>query len=138
MKLIKRSLLWMLTAAVPVFIAACYGINYQFTKNGRVLDKTTRAGIANIEISCADPADVAPIVDAGSGEDGGATEDAGYHASGFVSGADGSFFWGSETACNKLKFEDIDGQENGGLYLTKIEPIDTTDKELVVEMEKAP
>jgi len=138
MKLIKHSLLWMLTAAVPVFIAACYGINYQYSKKGRVLDKETRAGIANIEVSCVDPAAVAPVVDAGAGEDAGATEDAGYRPSGFSSSDDGSFYWGGFEPCNKLKFEDIDGQENGGLYLTKIEPFSDSEQELVVEMEKTP
>lgn len=137
MKIIKRSLLWMLTAAVPVFIAACYGISYSFTKSGRVLDKVSRAGIANIQVSCADPLEQAPVYDAGVGEDGGATEDAGYQPVGFTSSADGSFFYGSDVVCNKLKFEDVDGQQNGGLYLTKIESIDSSDGELVVEMDKA-
>jgi hypothetical protein len=89
-------------------------------------------------VSCADPAADVPAADAGTGEDGGAGEDAGSYRPGvFVTGDDGSFFWGGYQVCNKLKFEDVDGQDNGGLYLTKIEPFGDSKQELVVELEKA-
>ncbi|MBN2359801.1 MAG: hypothetical protein JXR83_10135 [Deltaproteobacteria bacterium] len=133
MQIIKRSLLWLMTAAVPVVIAACYGPYYNYTKSGRVLDKQTRAGVANIAVSCADPAADPPAADAGAVEDAG-----GYQPSVFVTGPDGAFYWGGYQACNKLKFEDVDGQENGGLYLTAIEPLGDPEQELEVELEKAP
>ncbi len=52
MKHAARWLLRALTAAVPVFIAACYGPAYRYLRRGRVLDATTQAGVAGAKVSC--------------------------------------------------------------------------------------
>ena len=54
MKSIHRLCLWVLGLIMPVFIAACYGMPYGFTKTGRVLDRNTRKGISGLQVICVD------------------------------------------------------------------------------------
>lgn len=52
MRRISRLLLGIVTCVVPVFIAACYGIAYTFTQRGRVVDKTSKTGVAGLRFEC--------------------------------------------------------------------------------------
>ena len=49
---IYRALVYLVTFAVPVVIAACYGPAYRYRKGGKVLDKVTRDPISQIDVSC--------------------------------------------------------------------------------------
>ncbi|MFH1808164.1 MAG: hypothetical protein ABIJ09_05445 [Pseudomonadota bacterium] len=121
---IQRALLWGITCAIPVVIAACYGMVMSFYKPGRVLDKTTQKGIADIEVRCVGLAE-----DAGSVEDAGG--DTGLLA---VTDAEGSFVLNTNP-CDTLRFIDVDGEANGGQYTSVEMPIGAEGEELVVEME---
>jgi hypothetical protein len=107
-KRLARPLLWLLTSAIPVFIAACYGppmededggFDPEKSISGRVLSALTGSGIPYIKVSC--------IV---SGRAGPEVYDTTYSA------ADTGAFelWASEySPCELLRFEDVDGAENG-------------------------
>ena len=45
-----------LTAVLPVFIAACYGMPYVF-RTARVVDRDTRGGLEGIDVQCLDADD---------------------------------------------------------------------------------
>ena len=49
---IYRVLVYLVTFAIPVVIAACYGPAYRYRRGGRVLDKVSRAPISQIDVSC--------------------------------------------------------------------------------------
>jgi PAS domain-containing protein len=126
MKSLRRGLLWLVTCAIPVTIAACYGMVMEFYKPGRVLNKETQEGIKDIEVRCAD--DDGADVDAGAAEDGGAMSDALA-----VTDEQGGFVLYND-ACQNLRFVDVDGDENGGSFETAEAPIGADGEELVVEM----
>lgn len=92
---IRRLLLWVLTTAIPVFIAACYGVAYNFARaTGRVTDALTGDGIGGIELSCMNDGEV---------------QSTAYTA------ADGSFILEYDDAmpCDTILVEDVDGDANG-------------------------
>ena len=52
MKKLYRALVYLVTFAVPVVIAACYGVPYRFGRGGKVLDKNSRQPVSQIDLSC--------------------------------------------------------------------------------------
>ena len=119
MKLFAKPLLCLLTTAIPVFIAACYGppmedadggTDPETSLTGRVLCALTGSGIPYIKVSC--------LV---SGRDGQEVYDETYSAPG-----DGAFeLWSSDyTPCEVLRFEDVDGAENGAFQTLEMEYVD--------------
>jgi hypothetical protein len=52
MRWLARLLLGLVTSAVPVVIAACYGSPHRSVQRGRVIDKNTRAGVAGLLVEC--------------------------------------------------------------------------------------
>ena len=95
-KLFKKALLWLITAFIPVVVAACYGMMYSFDTSGKVIDKDTREGIDGIEVKCI-------VDDKNDVEDIDVT-------------FDGEFMLAFDRQCKKLVFEDFDGKDNGGYY----------------------
>ncbi|MCP4679439.1 MAG: hypothetical protein GY854_28910 [Deltaproteobacteria bacterium] len=127
---IAKPFLWLFTCAIPVFISACYGSPYQgsypwdsgsgldlSTVKGHVIDQNTGEGIVDIEVSCMLP-------------DGSVAEDT-YTALG-----DGSFKlrYDASAPCEVLKFQDLDEEENGGPYQTKLLDFEENMDDLVIEM----
>ena len=115
-KIIKKAMLWIITAVIPVVVAACYGVMYAFQKTGRVIDKDTREGIDGIQVSC--------LVSSRSD-----VEDTAYTY-------DGQFYLNYDRECNMLLFKDVDGEEGGGYYGEVIIPASEYDENVPVEMEK--
>jgi hypothetical protein len=120
MKIVARPLLWLLTTAIPVFIAACYGPPMEGTWDGgpdpersiagRVLSALTGGPLPYIQVSC--------LV---SGYDGLEVYDD------TLSNPDGGGFelWSSEyTPCEILRFEDVDGAENGAYQTLDLAYVD--------------
>lgn len=95
-RLLAKYLLWLIGVAIPVFIAACYGMPYRYTKQGRVIDRDTKQGINAIKVTC---------IRAGS------TQITSY------SGPDGGVDLDYDLPCDELLAEDTDGPANGGTYL---------------------
>ena len=128
-KRLARPFLWLLTAAIPVFIAACYGPpmeddwdsgpDPEKSVAGRVLSALTGSGIPYIKVSC--------LV---SGRDGPEVYDETYSAPG-----DGAFeLWSSEiTPCEILRFEDVDGADNGAYQTLELSYVDDG-QDVVAEM----
>jgi len=120
MKLLAKPGLWLLTTAIPVFIAACYGApmdgdydggsDPEKTIAGRVLAALSGSGIPGIRVSC--------LV---SGYDGLEVYDEAYSAAG-----DGGFALQSSeyTPCETLRFEDVDGAQNGAFQTLEMEYVD--------------
>jgi hypothetical protein len=52
MKNVSRWMLGLVTSAIPVVIAACYGVAYTFSQRGRVVDKSSKAGVAGLKVEC--------------------------------------------------------------------------------------
>jgi hypothetical protein len=102
----------LISAAGTVFIAACYGVPYEFTR-GRVIDAGTQAGIAGIEVDCL-------------GETGTSIEVA-------TSDAWGDFQM--SVACAELALSDVDGAANGA-YAAKT--IAVTTNYVLVDLEPLP
>jgi len=127
MRALKRGALWLVTFAIPVTIAACYGMVMNFYKPGKVLNKATQEGIKDIEVRCAEGQE--PVEDAGTSEDAaiGAETLA-------VTGDDGSFVL-YDDLCQTLRFVDVDGADNGGDFAPVEAPIGADGEELIVEME---
>ena len=127
MRNVQRVLLWLITGAIPVVIAACYGVVMEYYKPGKVTDKTSQKGIPDVEVRCAGLAE-----DAGPVED--AAADPGVLA---ISDAEGSFVISVLPSCDTLRFVDVDGEENGGQYASVEAPLGANGAELMVEMELA-
>jgi hypothetical protein len=129
MRLLARPLLWLLTTAIPVFIAACYGAPGDFGGDaglvpeksvaGRVLSALTGSGIPYIRVSC--------LI---SGYEGLETYDETYSRP-----DDGAFeLWSSEyTPCEILRFEDVDGGENGAFQTLELSYADDG-QEVIAEL----
>ncbi len=118
---IAKPVLWLLTSAIPVFIAACYGAYYDESRAaGKVVDKETGEGIADILVSCLSP--------------GGSVIDQTYTLAG-----DGAFeIWYQDLdPCETLRFEDVDGEVNGEFQVLEL-PFDPEAGELTVELEPVP
>jgi hypothetical protein len=135
-RLLKLGLL-ALNALVPVFIAACYGVEW-FCVGGRVRDKNTGQGINGIRVTCLVTNGPMEFVLAetrtgsASGDyyyecvpglesssdadaDGDADADAGGDAGPEDLGVDGVFQISDESlrSCPMLRFTDVDGPANG-------------------------
>jgi len=130
MKLFAKPLLWLLTTAIPVFIAACYGSpgdgfgsdsgpDPETSITGRVLGALTGSGIPYIRVSC------------WIYENNGST----MYDETYTRPDDGSFeLWSSEyTPCQVLHFEDVDGEDNGAYETLVIDYIDDG-QDVVVEL----
>jgi hypothetical protein len=130
-KRLAKPLLWLLTTAIPVFIAACYGGPFdgrwdedagpdpEKSVAGRVLSALTGSGIPYIRVSC--------VI---SGYGGEQVYDDTYSAPG-----DGAFeLWSSEyTPCEILRFEDVDGADNGAYQTLELNYVDDG-SDVVAEM----
>ncbi|MCP4675647.1 MAG: hypothetical protein GY854_09115 [Deltaproteobacteria bacterium] len=137
-KLLAKPILWLLTSAIPVFIAACYGMPmYLFNAKGRVVDKKTGEGINNIKVSCimTNGPITWPVGESFSSTtvpDGGMWID----DETFSQPGDGYFYIGYDDPCYEIRFEDVDGEQNGGSYATQtILMTEDGDADLTVEME---
>lgn len=113
MKWAYRCMLWLLGVAIPVFLAACYGMPYRFSKTGKVVDRATGDGIYGLKVSC--PAN-------------------GYSQSDYTN-PDGSFTLFYDTPCERLEISDTDGDDNGR-YQDKAVPFCDECAEQVVELER--
>jgi len=91
---LSKKALWIVTGLSPVVIAACYGMESEFTHysyNGRVVDRITGQGIEGIQVNC------------GGGVLG-------------YSDPRGDFWLTPSATCptrENVLFKDIDGAENG-------------------------
>jgi len=108
---LAKGALWIVTGLMPVVIAACYGMYYEFTRYGRVIDRTTRASISGIKVTCR----------------------SGVEATETYSDGDGEFWIEAEESCDVVLFEDVDGAANGS-YQTRSVPL----AELPTEVELDP
>ena len=115
MKSFHRLFLWVLGLIMPVFIAACYGMPYGFSKTGRVLDSKSRQGISGLKVICVE---------------NGSEWNYDYSTS------DGSFMLPYDVPCDAVKVVDIDGPDNGQ-YQEKDVPFCTECQELEIEVEPA-
>lgn len=118
---LAKPILWLLTTAIPVFIAACYGSPGDYSDGGtgydpeksitgRVLSALTGSGIPYIKVSC--------FIAEYAGQD---VYDETYSKPG-----DGAFeLWSSEyTPCEILRFEDVDGAQNGAYQTLELNYVD--------------
>ena len=98
-KLLARFCLWLIGVAIPVFIAACYGMPYRFTKNGRVVDAATGVGINGIKVTCLDGA-----------------RDYNYS----YTYGNGGFELDYDRPCDAIRVDDVDGVANGQYESTQV------------------
>lgn len=112
MKHVSKWLLRAVTMAVPVVIAACYGMMYRYSRAGKVVDASTGTGIPGIQVTCL----------RGGLQDGLAMTDA---SGGFLLDYD---------ACDELEAKDVDGTENGS-YQTKKIPFPPGSDDITVSLE---
>ncbi len=115
MRRFARFFLWLMGVAVPVFLAACYGMPYRFSKIGKVIDSESKTGINGIEVSCLNNEQVLDVSH---------------------SYEDGKFEIWYDQPCDVLVFEDVDGEENGGLYSQKQIVFDEDTDNIIVEMDQ--
>ena len=116
---IAKILLGAVTAIVPVVIAACYGMYYAFSRDGRALDARNHGGVEGILVTCRS-----------SGTGGAESATA-------VTGTDGSFLLEYDTPCDTVTFEDTDGAANGGTFATQSIPLPPEGEPIVVELNLA-
>jgi hypothetical protein len=105
MKWIAKILLWIIGVAIPVVIAACYGMPYKFSKTGKVVDAETKAGIDGIQVTCVQ---------------GGQDEDVAFTYS-------GDFTLWYDIPCDTLQIKDVDGAQNGEYQDREIEFCESCD-----------
>jgi hypothetical protein len=131
MKWLAKPILWLMTSAIPVFIAACYGSPYdgngpdngdnegkRFLK-GKVV-KPGGEGIPGIEVSCLTDAADAGIISSRV----------------FTMADDGAFVLEAPPGgCVSLRAADVDGPENGS-FESKEAPV-TGDEDLIIELTPA-
>ncbi len=113
MRLIAKFFLWLISVAIPVVIAACYGAPFAYSKTGKVVDSETKEGVNGIQVAC--------LLD-------------GYEQDVAYSWEDGTFWIHYDAPCDSLHLEDVDGEDNGGYYEPRTVPIDEDCEELVVEL----
>ncbi|BDG01139.1 peptidase associated/transthyretin-like domain-containing protein [Anaeromyxobacter oryzae] len=116
MRRLERLTLGLVSSVVTVFIACCYGIPYAFSKGGKVVDAGTKLGIGGIRVSCADRSE--------------------------STWADGSFYFAfhpGEPDCAALRFEDVDGADNGAYQPKLVEGVPPGEqRDLLVELDPVP
>ena len=101
LRTLAKPFLWLVTCAIPVFISACYGSGYDGTggSRSRILDGTvTNAsgqGVTDILVKCLDSG--------GYENDRTVSQEGGYYEIRSY----------EDSPCRTLRFEDIDGAENG-------------------------
>ena len=94
LKILKKALLWLITGVIPVVVAACYGVMYTFSKNGKVVDADTGEAIQGIQVSCA-VGNRSNVIDTS------------------YTDSYGNFFIAGDTECDAYIFADVDGDQNG-------------------------
>lgn len=136
-KWLAKPFLWLFTSAIPVFISACYGVYYEALEfKGRVVDKQTGQGIGNIRVSCHNDRSVDVDTDTNSNADAGPSELSNVVDSTYSIDGDGSFSLYISSPCSRLRFEDVDGEENGGNYATlDMEFSSDADEKVIAKME---
>lgn len=117
-RLLKKALLWLITGVIPVVVAACYGVMYTFTRNGKVVDADTGEAIQGIQVSCA-VGNRSNVIDTS------------------YTDAYGTFYIAADTECDAYIFTDVDGDQNGGTYEEVVVQDSLQDGDSV-EMQKAP
>lgn len=115
MRTIAKFFLWLTTIALPVVIAACYGMPYRFSKTGHVVDSETKEGILGIEVAC---------MRAGSAQATAYTLE------------DGSFWLEFNDPCDHYRVEDVDGEDNGGQYVSRDVEWCKDCEEITIELHK--
>ena len=115
MRIIAKFFLWLVTCAIPVVIAACYGMAYRYSKTGHVIDSETKEGIQGIEVTCL----------VGSDE----------HSMTYT-GEDGYFWLEYDVRCDKLRIDDVDGEDNGGLYVGRTVDFCKDCEDITIELHK--
>jgi putative lipoprotein (rSAM/lipoprotein system) len=111
-RFLSHFLVWLLGAVVPVIIACAYGTPFRFAKSGKVQDATTKNAIPGIQVSCL--------------QDGQSDNET-------WTDTDGQFYL-EYNECSELKFEDIDGTENGE-YESHTTALGSPDQEITVELQ---
>jgi GMP synthase-like glutamine amidotransferase len=109
----SRKALWVVTAVSPVVIAACYGMEYMFSRHGVVVDRSTGAGIAGIKVTC-------------RSSTYGDTVD--------YSTNSGQFWLENDDACSAVAFEDVDGALNGS-YQSRTVAVSEVEDDGIVELD---
>ena len=115
MKWLEKVFLGLMTAVAPVYIACAYGSPFNYDKQGMVVDAETKEGIPGIEVTCL-------VAD--------------QETSTAVSSQDGSFVLSYDEPCELVRCVDVDGEDNGGLYQTRLVPVDENADSWTVEMSK--
>jgi hypothetical protein len=117
---IEKAILSLLTGVFPVFIAACYGSPmYEgpelFDVEGVVKDPSGNP-LPEIKVTC--------LKASGQGD------------STYTMAGDGAFYLTElYSPCESLLFEDVDGDENGGLFAPREIPVTIDDEPLEVTLE---
>ena len=113
MRRLVRFMLRIVTTAVPVVIAACYGVPYNFTQRGRVVDRDTKQGIGGLMVECRTASD--------------ATTESNY------SGTDGSFVLIALNAadCQKVAVEDL---RDGSTRYAPTSVASNSSSEIIIEV----
>lgn len=117
---IEKALLRLLTGIFPVFIAACYGPPTYYESNfyefdGVVKDPSGNP-ISNIKVTCQTAS--------GNG------------LSTYTMAGDGAFSLSDiYPPCESLVFEDVDSEENGGLFATREVSVTSDDESMEVTLE---
>lgn len=117
MKNVSRWVLGLVTSAVPLVIAACYGVAYTFSQRGRVVDKNSKAGVAGLRVECRST--------------GNSVTDISY------SETDGQFFLSTMNAGSCANVQVSDEREVGKHYATTTVPSDAS-KTLTIEVSQEP
>jgi hypothetical protein len=112
-RLLCRFGLWLIGVAIPVFIAACYGAPYRFSKSGKVTDRKTGAGVEGIELICM------------SG---------GQELSSTYTSTNGNYYLYYDQSCDTLEVVDTDGAAHGS-YQTSTEPFCESCTSIDVELD---
>lgn len=115
LKLVARFCLWLIGIAIPVFIAACYGMPYRFSKNGRVIDAATGKGLNGVKVICL------------QGERDWNYEYT-YH--------NGDFSLSYDSPCDAIRVDDVDGLDNGGEYASRTVPFCEECPDLTIELNR--
>lgn len=118
MRTLAKFFLWLIGIAIPVVIAACYGMPARFSKSGKVIDSVTKQGIEGIQVTCVDG--------------WGLSYDATAHA--YVGG---EFTLWYDDPCSELRLEDIDAEANG-LYQPRAVPFCHECESLTIELTREP